>query len=208
VTLAPELNGAVEFIGAIASEVVVSAGHTNCSYPCLRNAISAGLTFVTHIGNGCRQTIDRHDNPIVNFLGCPELTLSFIPDGFHLPEAFLGMLLNSRPVDKLVVVSDCVKFAGMRPAKYQRRNGVEISLSENGKLFLTEDPTILAGSSSNMMKCVNHVASLGVLGEQELMQIGFKNQLRVLGLDPSQFDFDNERLHYDRTSRRFVNSPS
>ncbi len=203
ITIAPEYDAAAQFIRAVVPNVIVSAGHTNCSYAQLRRAIGAGLTMATHIGNGCRQTIDRHNNPVVNLLACSELTLSFISDGTHLPEAFLRMLVNCRPVEKLIVVSDSVKFAGLPPGRYTTSSGAEVVLSTDGRLCLAADPEIMAGSSANMLKCMNTLASLGLLPESELWKVGFVNPLKLLDIAPESFSKYPKSLAYDRAERRF-----
>jgi N-acetylglucosamine-6-phosphate deacetylase len=203
VTLAPEHETAAQFIEVVARGVVVSAGHTNCSFAQLRKAINAGLTIATHIGNGCRQTLDRHDNPVINLLACSEITLSFISDGIHLPEAFIRALVNSRPPQKLVVVSDSVKFAGLTPGRYTTSSGAEVILSDDGRLCLASEPDIMAGSSATMFKCMNHLASLRVLSEADLWQVGFSNQLRLLGISNERFANRLGNLEYDPVVQRF-----
>ena len=186
VTLAPEHENTIAFIEAVTPEVIVSAGHSNCSFQDVGSAVKAGLTMATHIGNGCRQTIDRHNNPIFNILAYPEITLCFISDGFHLPEAFIRMLYNCRPIEKLIVVSDVVKYAGMKPGKYTGVAGREIIVQANGRLCLASDREVMAGSSSSMMKCMNHLASLNIMSEAELWQVGYFNPLRILGIDANE----------------------
>jgi N-acetylglucosamine-6-phosphate deacetylase len=203
VTLAPERENAIDFIRIVAPDVIVSAGHMNCSFSQLRQAVIAGLTMATHIGNGCRQTIDRHDNPVVNLLACPEVTLCFIPDGIHLPEAFIRMVTNSRPIEKLVAVSDSVKFAGMAPGRYTTSSGVEILLSPEGRLSLASHSEIMAGSSSNMFECMNHLSSLQILSEEELWQVGYFNPLRILGVPPADLSKGRDKIGYDAGSRLF-----
>jgi N-acetylglucosamine-6-phosphate deacetylase len=203
VTLAPEYENACEFIRAISPRVIVSAGHSNCSFAHARKAVEAGLTMATHIGNGCRQQIDRHDNPIVNLLACGEITLSFIPDGNHLPEGFIRTVLNSRPVDKLIVVSDAVQFSGMLPGKYTTNSGVEVILNAAGRLSLVSDPTLMAGSSATMLTCMNHLASLEVLTEEELWQLGLENPLRMLGMCVEECAGGDRGVWFDDQAKRF-----
>ena len=202
VTLAPEYENAVDFIGAVAQEVTVSVGHSNCSFKDVQGAVAAGLTMATHVGNGCRQTIDRHNNPIINILACTDLALSFIPDGFHLPEAFIRMLVACRPIEKLIAVSDSVRLAGMPPGRYTK-NGTEILLREDGRLYLASDEDVMAGSSANMLQCMNHLASLGILTEQELWQVGYANPLRILGIRPEEFARCGRTVCYDVRRKRF-----
>jgi N-acetylglucosamine-6-phosphate deacetylase len=204
VTIAPELKNAAEFIRTVAPEVIVSVGHSNCSFEVITEAVHAGLTMATHIGNGCRQMIDRHNNPIINILGCPEISLSFIADGFHLPEAFIRMIVECRPLDKLIVVSDSVIHAGMAPGEYENANGIEVVLRKDGRLCLAADPEVMAGSSFNMLQCMNHLASLDILDEVSLWQIGFYNPLKMLGINPSEFCKWTNNLNYDSESMRFL----
>jgi N-acetylglucosamine-6-phosphate deacetylase len=203
VTLAPEQNNAIEFIRAVSPRVVVAAGHTACSFPEAREAVKAGLTLATHIGNGCLHTIDRHNNPIVHLLACHEITLSFIPDGFHLPEAFIRLLLTARPISKLIAVSDAVKFAGMPPGNYSMASGAGVVLSPDGRLSLQTDPHIMAGSSSTLFNGMNFLSSMGVLTEEELWQIGFDNPLLLLGLNPLKLSGGKNRVEYNPDARRF-----
>lgn len=204
VTLSPEQENAVEFIRTVTPEVVVSVGHSNCSFEDVTKAVDAGLSMATHIGNGCRQTIDRHNNPIINILGYPEISLSFIPDGFHLPEAFIRTIINCRPIDKLIVVSDSVMRAGMEPGEYENSSGIKVVLRNDGRLCLAADPQVMAGSSFNIMQCMNHLASLDILDEAMLWQVGFYNPLRILGLDPDEFGKWANNLSYDSESMQFL----
>jgi len=203
VTLAPEYKNAVDFIKSVGSDIIVSVGHSNCTFEEIKKSVAAGLRMATHIGNGCLQKIDRHNNPIFNILACPELSISFIPDGFHLPEAFIRMIVNCRRIDQLIVVSDSVMHAGMEPGEYKNTSGIEVVLRNDGRLCLAADPEIMAGSSFNMMQCMNHLASLGIVDESTLWQVGFFNPLRILSLNPEKFKERAKNLRYNPESVKF-----
>jgi N-acetylglucosamine-6-phosphate deacetylase len=207
VTLAPEHQNAFEFIRAIAPGVIVSVGHSNCSFEEITNSVKAGLKMATHIGNGCRQTIDRHNNIIFNILGCPEISLSLITDGFHLPEAFIKMVINCRPIEKLIVVSDSFQHAGMEPGEYESASGMKVVLCKDGRLCLASDPEVMAGSSFNMMQCMNHLARLDILDESALWQVGFFTPLQILGLDPGEIGKRGNKLSYDPDAMQFQYHP-
>jgi len=203
VTLAPEHKNAVDFIRNITPEVIVSVGHSNCSFNDIELAVDAGLTMATHIGNGCVQTIDRHNNPIVNILGRPEISLCFIPDGKHLPEAFIRMITQCRPVDKLIVVSDSVMHAGMEPGEYETANGIKVILGNDGRLCLAADPEVMAGSSFNMLQCMNHLASLDIFDETSLWQLGFYNPLKILGINSFGIGKIGDKITYNSDTNQF-----
>ena len=70
-TLAPEQDpGAAVTKFLVEQGVVVSAGHCNPSLDQLKAAIDAGLSMVTHFGNGCPVELPRHDNVLQRFLPC------------------------------------------------------------------------------------------------------------------------------------------
>ena len=203
VTVAPETPGVSAFIEAVRDEVVVACGHTNTDYDSLQAAVNAGLSLVTHFGNGCLHQIDRHRNPLVNMLACPELTLGFISDGHHLPEPFLRMLANCVPVERLFAVSDSVHFGGLEPGVYDSGFG-PVRVDEAGRLCLASDANVLAGSAATLMECMNHLASLHVYGEHDLLKIGFETPLRLLGLDAKAFAKRGGRVAFDTATQLFV----
>jgi N-acetylglucosamine-6-phosphate deacetylase len=203
VTVAPELPGALDFIRAVSGQTLVSLGHANPDYPTLRLAIAAGLRAVTHFGNGCRPEINRHDNILVRILACPELHLCFIPDGQHLPEPFLRMLLNSLPVERLAATSDMVMYAGMPPGLYERE-GCRIRLRQDGRLCLADDEKLLYGSSSTLLQCLNHLAGLGLLTPTELIDLGVSHPLRLIGLESAPFLRRPANVAWDEATGRFA----
>ncbi len=202
VTVAPEIEGCIGFIAGVADHVLVAIGHANPDYDQLRAAVNAGLRLVTHFGNGVRPEIDRHRNILVNELACPELSLCLISDGHHLPEAFLRMLLHRVPVRNLVVTSDTVMYAGLEPGYYERE-ATKLRLRADGRLCLADDEKLLYGSSMNILECVNCLAGLGLLDEDELCRVAFDNPLRLLGMDPASFRQRTPRIRFDPPADRF-----
>lgn len=89
-TLAPECEGVIEAI-KIATDYgfQISLGHSNATTSQLKSAVSAGAKAFTHLGNGCPQLLDRHDNILWRVLDNPALTIGLIPDGIHVsPQLF------------------------------------------------------------------------------------------------------------------------
>ena len=85
VTVAPEAEGALEFISQCTREgIIVAIGHTNASAEQISRAVDNGAILSTHLGNGCANLIDRHNNPIWPQLANDRLTSSIIADGHHL----------------------------------------------------------------------------------------------------------------------------
>src|SRR5258707_3181546 len=62
-TISPERPGALRAIALASSKgIKINLGHTNASAEVLRQAVNAGATGFTHLGNGCPRELDRHYN--------------------------------------------------------------------------------------------------------------------------------------------------
>ena len=120
VTLAPELAGSAEFIAELTHRrIVVSLGHTNASNAQIDDAIRAGATLCTHLGNGVPMTLPRHDNIIQRLLARDELTACLIPDGAHLPPFVLRNFFRAKPSGKVVLTTDAMAAAAAPPGRYK-----------------------------------------------------------------------------------------
>ena len=119
VTLAPELPRAFPFISRIASEgVVVAIGHTMAGIREIQHAAEAGARLSTHLGNGCPQSLPRHENPILAQLGEDRLAATFIPDGIHLPAHVLRSFVRAKTPARSLIVTDAMAAAGALPGRY------------------------------------------------------------------------------------------
>ncbi len=112
VTLAPEWPGSADFIRSVTRDgVIVSLGHTDASEAQIDEAIHAGATLCTHLGNGAPQMLHRHDNVIQRLLARDELTACLIPDGIHLPPYVLQNLFRAKPAGKVILTTDAISAA-------------------------------------------------------------------------------------------------
>lgn len=118
-TLAPERAGAPEAIAlATALGMTVFGGHSNASAAHLDAAAAAGLTGYTHLGNGCPQALDRHDNILWRVLERADLTPSLIPDSIHVSPALFRVMHAARGARPLVYTTDAMSAAGAPPGRY------------------------------------------------------------------------------------------
>ena len=119
ITLAPELQGAISFIKKCReSGVIVSLGHHNGSRELIRDAINAGASMSTHLGNGCSNMINRHENPLWPQLADDRLAATIIADGFHLNKEEVQCFFKMKGKDRTILVSDTLSLAGLPPGDY------------------------------------------------------------------------------------------
>ncbi|MEB2780027.1 N-acetylglucosamine-6-phosphate deacetylase [Algoriphagus sp. C2-6-M1] len=165
ITLSPEWDNALPFITrCVEHGILVSIGHSNATHQQILDAVNAGASLSTHLGNGMHPTIARHPNYLWSQLSQDHLGASIIADGFHLPAEVIQVFQKVKK-ENLMLVSDSVSLSGMPAGDYKLHIGGEVTLTPEGKLHLKSNPSILAGSASNIRSGVsflirNKLASL------------------------------------------------
>ncbi len=156
ITLAPEVEGSLEFIKKCRDiEIVVSLGHHNGSAEIIKQAIDCGTGLATHLGNGCAILINRHHNPIWPQLSDDRLMISIIADGFHLPPEVLNVFYKVKGVENIIITSDVTGYAGLPPGQYKIKTGEFIEKTVDGNLIFSGGG--LYGSASPLPKGVGHI---------------------------------------------------
>ncbi|MGH3423032.1 MAG: N-acetylglucosamine-6-phosphate deacetylase, partial [Streptosporangiaceae bacterium] len=113
ITLAPELDGAIDAVRLVAAAGVTAAiGHTDCTYEVARAAIDAGATVATHLYNAMPPTKARHPGPVLACLEDDRVCVELIADGVHLHSATLAHAAAVAGAGRTALVSDCTPLAG------------------------------------------------------------------------------------------------
>lgn len=202
-TIAPETKGAIPLIEyAVKNGIRISMGHHFAEDGVMERAVKAGATTSTHLGNGLPNMINRHQNPIWWQLACDDIYGMFITDDHHLPSDFIKVALRAKTISKFIIVSDSSHLAGLPPGTYDFA-GAKVKLAASGRISFADTP-YLAGSSANMLQCMNHLASLKLLSEKELWRTGRDNPLKLIGkkllddLHGPRVEFKNNRFSVKR----------
>jgi N-acetylglucosamine-6-phosphate deacetylase len=152
VTLSPEWPEALRYIERLTREgVVASIGHTAATPEQIQDAVSAGATLSTHLGNAGHPALPRHRNYLWEQLAEDRLTAGFIVDDFHLPDAFLRVGLRAKGVERSVLVTDAVG-----PSLGE----IELDHLDGGKVVL-KGGTRMAGSALRMDHAISNVVRRG-----------------------------------------------
>jgi len=177
ITLAPELEGAIPFIrNLVASGVTVSLGHHNGSAEDVALAVEAGAKLSTHLGNGCANEINRHNNPLWPQLSNDALTISIIADGFHLTREEVRTFYKTKGADKTILVSDALDLAGLPPGEYTRG---ERTLLLTPNVVKLPKENVLAGAASPISKCVGKI--------MEYTECTLKDAIQMASTNPAEF---------------------
>ncbi len=166
VTLAPEAGGAPALIRRLRREgVIVALGHTLASRKEIAAAAAAGAQLATHLGNGCPQTLHRHDNPVLAQLGEDRLMATFIADGIHLPPDVLRSFIRAKTPARSILVSDAMAAAGAAPGCYT----IGELVVEVGKDRIVRQPGSpnFAGSALTMDAALRNTLACGAMTLRE-----------------------------------------
>ena len=158
VTLAPEVPGTLAFIEALRDRgVLVALGHTGATPQQIRDAVAAGATFSTHLGNGAHLTLPRHPNYLWSQLAEDDLYACLIADGHHLPPEVLKVMVRAKGLGKTILVSDMTSLAGLEPGSYTFA-GSRVELSAAGRISLS-GTGYLAGSTLQLPDAVHNAVT-------------------------------------------------
>jgi N-acetylglucosamine-6-phosphate deacetylase len=182
VTLAPEVAGALPLIEyLVAAGVRVAIGHSAATPEQLADAIRAGATLATHLGNGCAQMLPRHPNVIWELLGSDAVLASFIVDGHHLPPATVRSMVRAKGPRRTILITDATAAAACAPGRYTI-GGVACNLDADGRVSLP-GTSYLAGSALTMDQAIANTAQFTGLPIEEVIPMASTIPARYLGVD-------------------------
>lgn len=182
VTIAPEIEGAIDFLrNCVKQGIVVALGHHNGSAETIKQAIDAGAAIATHLGNGCANMIHRHNNPLWPQLADDRLMASIIVDGFHLRPEEVQVFFKTKGVDRIVLTSDVTKLAGMPPGEYSY-DGRDVVLTPEGCIKFPAQ-NVLAGAASPISKGVGNIMQFTNCSLADAIHMASRNPARLYGLN-------------------------
>ena len=182
VTLAPEHDADLAVTRMLAEQgIVVSAGHCQASRDLLIDAIDAGLSMFTHLGNGCPALLPRHDNIIEWVLSLSDrLWISFIADGAHVPLPALGNYLRAAGLERCVVVSDAISATGLGPGRYLV-GGQEAIVGDDCVPRAPDDDSHFVGSATSLGQMTVRLEEGLGLTRREIEQLTQSGPRTILG---------------------------
>lgn len=181
-TLAPETEGAMDLIRKCTENGIVSAvGHSNASAGQIKMAGDNGASLSTHLGNGCANLINRHNNPIWPQLADERFTISVIADGHHLTPEELIVFRKVKGPDKIILTSDVIFLAGMAAGRYKFL-GADVTLTPEGML-INADLNILAGASFPLITGVGNLLKFTGCSLYEAVNMASSNVAKFYNLN-------------------------
>jgi N-acetylglucosamine-6-phosphate deacetylase len=181
VTLSPEFESSIEFIKkGRESGVRMSLGHHNGNSEQINEAVKAGACLSTHLGNGCANEINRHNNPIWPQLSNDGLSVSIIADGSHLNRDEVRTFFKAKGVNQTILVSDALSLAGMPPGEYLSNDGQTLLLTKEVVKYPAQN--VLAGAASPISLCIGKMMNYTGCSLKDAIQMASTNPAKLMGL--------------------------
>ena len=176
ITVAPEAVP-VEFVEQLTSAgVIVSLGHSDCTFAEAEDLVAAGATGVTHLFNAMSQFGSREPGLVGAALELGHLSAGIIADGFHVDEATIRIALRAKKSPgSIFLVSDSMATTGTTLGSFEL-NGRTI-FRKNGRLTL-ENGT-LAGADLDLASAVRFMVNN--------VGISYIDALKMATIFPSSF---------------------
>ena len=178
VDLAPELEGAVEFVEQAKKDCTVSIAHTDSDYEHAKAAIDAGVTHLTHLYNAMPPIHHRKPGVIGAASENENVRAEVICDGIHVHPSSIRMAFKLFGAKRMVLISDALRCCGMPDGEYEL-GGQQVFLA--GGVAKLADGTI-AGSATNLYDCMCNAVKFGI-PKEDAIRAATINPAKAIGCD-------------------------
>jgi N-acetylglucosamine-6-phosphate deacetylase len=181
---APEIEGAMKFGRYLRGHDILPAmAHTDAVYDDVVNAFENGYTLATHFYSGMsgvsRRNAFRFAGVIESVYLMDEIDVEIIADGVHLPAPLLKLIYKIKGVDRIALITDAMRAAGMGPGESilgSKKNGLKV-IVEDGVAKLP-DRSSFAGSVATTDRLVRTMINFA--------GISFIEAVRMMTLTPAR----------------------
>jgi len=160
VTIAPEMPGALKVIErAVSLGIKVNMGHSDATCGQALSGKKAGATGISHIFNAMRPF--HHREPGIAGFGLidEDVFIEVIADGIHLDPKTLRLIFKIKRADRIIIVSDSIKGAGIKKGVIRTSAGAiagsAVTLSDALKNVENAGGDALKSASENPLNYLN-----------------------------------------------------
>ena len=169
ISVAPELENGMA-VGKMADEtdVVASVAHTDADYDTIIEAADNGYSLMTHLYSGMsgvtRKNAFRVAGAVEAGLYDDRLNVEIIADGRHLPTGLLKLIYKCKGADKICLITDAMRAAGLRDGEESilGRKDCGLPVIVEDEVAKTRDRQSFAGSVATTDRLVKVMLSTGI----------------------------------------------
>jgi N-acetylglucosamine-6-phosphate deacetylase len=185
---APELKGAIEFGRYLRQHGILAAvAHTDAIYEEVVDAFDNGYTLATHLYSGMsgvtRRNAFRYAGVIESAFIIDEMDVEIIADGVHLPPPLLKLVYKIKGADRIALITDAMRAAGMPPGKSilgNLKTGLPVIVEDD--VAKLPDRTSFAGSVATADRLVRNMISLADVSVIDAVRMMTSTPARIAGV--------------------------
>jgi N-acetylglucosamine-6-phosphate deacetylase len=189
VTIAPEIKGALPLMDRYKDSINFSIGHSAASYEEAMEAFGSGAKSVTHLFNAMTGLHHRKPGIVGAALTC-DCYCEIIADKFHVHENLFQLLLKSKGLDRILLITDCMQAGGLSEGKYEL-GGLEVTV--NNKQCRLNDGTI-AGSVLRLNEGLYNFSESIVEKLEHVIPLVTSNQATYLNVEEEMGTLEVNKL--------------
>lgn len=189
-TGAPEMEGGMEFAKTISAKGILPCiGHSDANGDCVKEAFKNGFTHVTHLYSATsivhRKNAFRYAGIVEMAYLLDDMTVEIIADGVHLPADLLKLVYKIKGPDKICLITDSMRGAGMPEGSESilggRVGGLTVVI-EDGVAKLP-DRTCFAGSVAFCDRLVRNMVNMAEVPLEDAIYMITQTPAKVVGLE-------------------------
>lgn len=179
VTIAPEAPHALALIAYLKTQAIIaSLGHSNATYEQTLPAIKAGISHATHLFNTMRSIYHRDPGNAIALLLADDVSTEIIADGIHLHPAILQLVLKTKKLADIILITDAIRAKGMPDGTYEL-GGQEVTVKDGAAKL--KDGT-LAGSVLKMDTALRNMMRFTNCSLQDIITMTAENPAKKLNI--------------------------
>ncbi len=177
--LAPDENPDFEvFIKEVRDKVKVSLAHTGADYDTASRAFECGASHAVHLYNAMTGLAHREPGVVGAVADNKNVTAELICDGVHIHPAVVRTTFKMLGVDRVVMISDSLRCAGM-PDGFYDLGGQQVE--RKGKYCRLVEGGSIAGSVSDLMDCLVCAVTEMDIPLEDAVAASTANPAKVIG---------------------------
>lgn len=179
VDIAPENEGAMEFIDALHDKVTISLAHTTADYQTAKEAYDRGARHATHLYNAMPPFTHRAPGVVGAAFDSPHCHAELICDGVHIHPSVVRATFQLFGDDRMILISDSMRAAGMEDGQYTL-GGQDVAVK--GKYATLVSDGALAGSVTNLMDCMRTAVKEMQIPLESAIACATMNPAKAIGI--------------------------
>ena len=189
VSAAPEVEGGLTLgdEGAALS-ILMSAGHTDADFSEIEEAMKHGYSLMTHLYSGMKGITRKNSFRIAGAVEAglyfDNLNVEIIADGCHLPSELLRLIYKIKGSDRICLVTDAIRAAGMPDGAKTKIGSIAHGLDvvvEDGVAKLP-DRQSFAGSTATADRLLKNMIELAGADIVSVCRMASTTPARISGL--------------------------